>query len=524
MKKLISLFLFVLLSQTIISAEKVTPINIENTDYIQILFYGQSLSMGWESPRAITTTPLGGNYMIGNNVIMQYNNGEKTLYPLVATKWTNGGEQPVVGCVNSFSEMYRNNVNAAQKFIGMNGGEGGQTIERLSKECMNGTNYYNTTFIKTLDNTLSALSDSKSTVSCPAIVYMQGEFNCDNPAFYTGLGMWPGTDGTTNKNIYKYRLMVLKENMQNDIMKKYGQKNKPLFFIYQTSGGYISSKEMAISMAQYEFAQENDDVIMLNPHYGLPDYGGGHLSTNGYRWYGELVAQTLYDVLVLGKSSNPVYPQNYIVNNDQITIDYYVPSPPLVLDTLLTPKMTNYGFSVYDNGTKIKINSVKLISENKVKLTCERILGNNIEIVYAGQDTQGSGNLRDSEQRVSMYTYYDDSSDAIKESYTPLNASRIKIYGSHYPMYNWSIGFYKNITLSTALPNITENEKLIIYPNPIKDKFTIINKKDGDLVYIYNHLGILLKTTNENYIDISAFASGIYLLKVNNVTTKILKK
>ena len=52
---------------------------------------------------------------------------------------------------------------------------------------------------------------------------------------------------------------------------------------------------MPIVMSQIELAEENSDVVLLNPHYAMPDYDGGHLSTNGYRWYGELMSKSLID-------------------------------------------------------------------------------------------------------------------------------------------------------------------------------------------------------------------------------------
>ena len=88
---------------------------VENTDYVQILIYGQSLGMGWQAPRAITTVPIVGNYMLGDSPLIMYNNQQTVLTPLVATLWKNGGEQPIVSCVNVFSDLYRKNVNANTK-------------------------------------------------------------------------------------------------------------------------------------------------------------------------------------------------------------------------------------------------------------------------------------------------------------------------------------------------------------------------------------------------------------------------
>lgn len=455
-KKLLFLSLFLSLFQLIIVAGG-NKRQIEKTDYVQIILYGQSLGMGWECPRAITTEALAGNYMIGDNVLMKYNNGQAALNPLTATLWSQGGEQPVVSCMNVFSKMYRDNVDATQKFIAMTGGEGGQTIERLSKECTNSGFYY--TFTNILDKTTEALSSTQSTVSCPAIIYMQGEYNCNNSSWYGGRGMTPGSDGTINKDVYKALLLKLKNNMQSDIMAKYGQSQKPLFFIYQTSGNYIKDKDMPITMAQLEFANENEDVVLLNPHYAMPDYNGGHLSTNGYRWYGETMGRIIYDELVDNKSYETLHPENFVVADSSVTIDYHVPALPLIFDTWTTPRVSNYGFCVYKNNNPVSIKKVE-IQENKVVIACNDTLLGTIEVVYAGSTTSGSGNLRDSSTKTSMYSYFDDSSDSKKESYTPRTSDGVLLYNKPYPLENWSVGFYHKTDI--AEPG-TETELSVVH-------------------------------------------------------------
>lgn len=499
---------------------------LENTDYIQVILYGQSLSQGWECPRAITTTSVSGNYMVGNNVLMNYNNGAKILNPLIATKWANGGEQPIVSCVNAFSKMYRDSINPDQKFIGMTCGEGGKTIELLSKECTNATyssGYYTSTFLKILDNTLAAVNGK--TVSCPAIIYMQGEDNCNNSAWYTGKGLTTGSNGTIDKNVYKALLLKLKNNMQADIMQKYGQQQKPLFFIYQTSGVYVQERKMPVSMAQLEFAAENDDVVLLNPHYAMPDYAGGHLSTNGYRWYGELTSKTLYDVLVRKHSFKPVQPEKITINDRTITINYHVPVRPLVFDTKLTPQISNYGFNVYKDNNTVGLSRVQIVDDTTVVLTSYITLTGKIEVCYASNPLVASGNLRDSDTRTkSMYTYFDDSADSKKESYIPLDENGIRLYGKNYPLYNWSVGFYYfHDTNATGLKDIIQTVNTSIFPNPAKDLATLHYQLNGwrkAELEIYNSTGkVMLKkelvsTDNKVLVNCKQYPAGHYIYAI----------
>ena len=423
---------------------------IGSADYAQIILYGQSLSMGWECPEVITTEAIEGNYMVGNNPLINHgNNHDETLHPLVAVKWSSGGEQPIVAATNSFSKLYRRFMNKSQLFIGSSAGEGGQSIERLSKECTNCSgnavenNYYHTEFLRLLDQTKAAVDKESKTVNCFAILYMQGEHNYTG----SGLGMTAGTEATKDKDTYKNYLMTLKNNMQADIMSKYGQTEKPLFFIYEVCGGYINNKEMTINMAQIEFAQENDDVFLLNSTYGVPDYNGGHLSTNGYRWYGELMAKSLYDTFVRGvKFETPIFPKQFTVSGNQLLIDFFVPVLPLVFDTWTKETIANMGFRLYNNNAEVSISKLE-IKNNRVIITAASDLKGTVEITYAGQGRSGSGNLRDSDEYHSLYTYFDDRETAPtkRENYTPKDESGNYIYGKPYPMYNWCANFYYKI-------------------------------------------------------------------------------
>lgn len=497
--------------------------NIENTDYVQILIYGQSLGMGWEAPRAITTEAVEGNFMLGDSPLMRgWYATSQPLKPLVATVWDNGGEQPIVSCVNTFSELYRQNIKTDQKFIGMIGGEGGQTIEKLSKECTN-NGYYYSSFVKILNSTLGTLKTGE-TVSCPAIIYMQGEFNCSFDGWNKNQGLTPGTDGTIDKDEYKRLLLILKNNMQSEIMEKYKQSQKPLFFIHQASGLYIKDKEMPITMAQYEFAEENEDVIMLNPHYALPDYYGGHLSTNGYRWFGDMTGKILYDVLVEDKTYNPVYPEKISVDGKVITIDCNVPQPPLVLDTWTTNKATYFGFSVYNNNSITIISNIEIKDGNKIVITANKDLtGTDIEIVYSGSRTNGTGNIRDSYEQTSKYTYFDDSADAKKETYTPTDQNGNKIYNKPYPMYNWMKGFYYKISGGSSLESLQQSKHLNVYPNPTNGIVNIENKDVNEVVSFFDNSGRLLKQIDESQTNISTFERGVYFVRGGEQIIKLIK-
>ncbi len=415
-------------------------------DYSHLIFYGQSLSMGYESPEVLTTNIVPKTFMLGSRVWMNQGNVTvSTLNPLQQTLGPQCGETPIISAAHAMRMFLNRNKNNTD-LVATSCGEAGKTIEQLSKECTNGTNYFTAYFQNALNRLKTIATNASKTVGCPAIVFMQGEFNYTGT---TGAGLTPGTNATSDKDTYKALLLQLKNDMQAAIMTTYEQTRKPLFFIYQVGGQYINNDEMTINMAQLEFADENDDVVLLNPTYGVPDYNGGHLSSNGYRWYAELIAKQLYYTYYDNKRGHVARAKEFEVNSakDKIYIHCQVPNPPLVIDTYTTAAVTGNGFKVWDDSGALTVINTKIVSGTMIEITLNRPLTTNAKITYAGKDRTGSGNIRDSDRWSSMYNYTDETSYAKKPTYTPKRSDGVTpIYGDKYPLYNWLIAFYKKLT------------------------------------------------------------------------------
>ena len=134
------------------------------------------------------------------------------------------------------------------------------------------------------------------TVKCVAVIWMQGEYNYDG--YNKGQGFTNGEDATTDKDTYKNYLIQLKKDMQADIMSAYGQTEPPLFFVYQTGGAFISNGTSSINMAQQEMVAERDDAILLGSAMPCQRFAGGHMTSNGYRWQGEMIGKQLAESLI----------------------------------------------------------------------------------------------------------------------------------------------------------------------------------------------------------------------------------
>lgn len=396
--------------------------NIKKYDYAHIIYYGQSLSCGVDTPSALTTTPISGCYMIGDS-LEDFGSGT-TKNPLVNTQ----REHPVVATVNAFARLYRQFVEPQKDFFGSSCGIGGATITELSK----GGTLYDNRFINQIDRIQNCVSGEGKTIACPAIVYLQGE-NDVNPGF-------------TPKDTYKALMLQLKNDMQADIMAKYGQTEKPMFFIYSVSNQFNSQPSMNIPMAQIEFAAENEDVFLLNPYYAMPSYDRYHMSKNGYRWYGSLAAKSIFDVIVKCRDYSTIIPKTFeLLSKKELLVRFYVPVEPLVFDSAIIPDAgNNYGFALFLNSARIDLNKIELYDSNSIKITTyEDIDSGTLEIYYAmaGSIGWGTGNLRDSDAFKAYYNYIDDTGEESANN-TDMYYHPTQLYGKKYPLYNWCSPFY----------------------------------------------------------------------------------
>lgn len=514
------------------------PVNFKNelreksnsNIYQHFILYGQSLSTGNQSYPSLSINNIPRNYMIGNQVWINYGNTNfSALNPLVAsmaiadvttyslTRNSGRAECPIVGAVNHIN-LKSNDTNC--NYIATSCGTGGTTIEQLSKESKLSTKYY-PDFLKAISSASQIATNSGISISCPAIIWMQGEYNYISN---TNAGLQPGVANCTDKITYKSLLSTLKNNMQTDIMNTYSQTQKPRFVSYQVGAQYTKGKTVEIGMAQLEFSNENADVICAGPVYPVSDRGG-HLDANGYRWYGEMIAKAYLYSQNNGKKFLPLQPVQISRTSDpkELMIKFYVPKLPLKFDTLTVNKVTSYGFTIYNNDVKQSISSLRII-DDCVYLRCNTEITGKVEVVYAGLNTtstydNGHGNLRDSDDYPSLFTYVDlDKKNAngsyfyprdagettLHPIYEPRDANGI-IYDKPYPLYNFSVAFYYKIE---------SNEQSFKVPNVINSTDAVDRVGDNNNIRIYqNKKQIVLDTRLKGKIELSIYDVAGKLIK-----------
>jgi len=448
------------------------------TDYCIIMMYGQSLSNGSENPAGFYDEPVDGCYMLGGSV---WNTSGNVLQPLSVggTKRSDGvatgtRQDTIVSTVNSFVTLYRKERpwDKNTKFIACSLGVGGRTVSQLSG--MKYANGQNTTRrypmcneanldsrVKPFFEAVKAIADSEGkTISLSAVFWKQGEADYGTGYIGKTYDEWKtivDAKTTTDNNAmqgcrdaYYKGLTTLKEDIFALAKQVFGdeQSARPIFMPYSVCGTYINNAYMTINDATAQMADEQDDVVQVGPTYVTPDYNGGHLAMNGYRWFGEYCAKALYYMFLKHIDWRPMQPYNYEVKDNKVYIYINPIVPPLRFDKYTIDGVyKNLGFSVR-MGTVASLDANKNMSsggllqtitdiqiiENCIVLTCGNIekFKDAIEVSYAGQGesgysghNQGAGNLRDSDTWNALYAYREDSGDhgSINGNWTALRVA-----------------------------------------------------------------------------------------------------
>lgn len=517
-------------------------------DINHIVMYGQSLSCGYQSVPPISLDNYGDNLMLGDQVWWNLDNaGTEEFTPLVSSvakyyrmtyeetltapaKTKVSCEVPVTGFVNAlkyFMERYDPGFTGL-RFLAGSCGESGQSIEKLSKHCQNPDASYYDVFLSALKAARNTAARECLSLACPAILWMQGESNYQANA---NQGLTPGNKATSDKETYKKLMKTLVDDMTGDVCTLYRQTGKPLFITYQTGAQYTKGKKLPIGMAQLELSNEDDGICCAGTVYQMTDRGG-HLDPNGYRWFGELMAKVYYKTAVLGETWSPLQPVGITRGSDYIVVDYHVPIPPLVLDTLTLAESSQYGFTLFNNGTRMVIRSVEVVSGTQLKITAGQPLDGDIEIAYADELHSGHGNVRDSDP-FEGFAEYIELSDPHKPSREPLNEDGRPIYGKKYPLYNFSLAFYYKLNAGESELNIsTTPSGLKIYSEPDKISLQVdghilrVRTVRAGLFRIFNLNGNTLVcgklVAGNNTLDISTLSPGFYLLNTGGSTHRFI--
>lgn len=432
--------------------------------YSVVLVGGQSLSTAWEGWPRLSKTQPHDNLMIGTSDHPTSESGTTwtqigtlAFNALVATVVSSGvviddatvagysagnaalGESPVVGAVNQWRHQqlqYRGlPSDSSRRLVAASCGVGGRSLEALSKGAS--PDLFNR--LRGAATLAKGLADGASATSgLTAVLFLQGEQNA------------VGSAGTQDKDTYKALLATWQADVTADLATTiFGQAAPPAVFSYQTAASYVrNSNNLAISQAQLEAAKEFRDWYLVAPSYPYTDKNG-HLDPNGYRWLGIQFGKVMHQVLDLGRGWKPVHPLRATWRGTQVLIDFHVPCPPLQFQpAYVQTTPTTYsgrGFRVTDDIGTITITSATLAGPASVLLELGRAPNTNPFLWYGSQDTNGNGNLCDSDPAVACANYEYGSGTG---QYAGADIAALK--DKPYPLWNWCVLFRMALTSDPA--------------------------------------------------------------------------
>jgi hypothetical protein len=296
-----------------------------------------------------------------------------------------------------------------------------------------GCNFLDPTYLNAFDESMKQVDDAMAiakaqgkTYVVRAVTSVHGE--SDDYAWATGNQEVPidGTDGTPNKiNTYADALLEWQHDYEAGVKQRTGQTLPVPMLISQHSGWNDVERSMVTQFQYQAMIDSKYMVTIVTPGYPLEYHDDcRHYSNHGERHLGEYFAKAYTRIVLEGKKWAPVHPTDVKIAGNVITAKFWVPVPPLVLDTQYVMDPGNYGFEVADGaGNDVAITKVELTGPDTVQITVANAPAGGAKLRYAfktiphscpGRFAGARGNLRDSDA-------------------TPSQAS--------YPLYNWAVHF-----------------------------------------------------------------------------------
>jgi hypothetical protein len=273
-----------------------------------------------------------------------------------------------------------------------------------------------------VQNAMSLATAAGLTYVVRGVLVIHGE--SDHYDYTSGFSEFPlgGTDGVANEiQDYGQGLIEWQRDYQTSIQAITGQTEPVPLFVSGLSGWTDVTASLIPTYQLQAHVNAPGKVILVTPGYPMQVYMDcEHYNDYGERRVGEYFAKAYAQVVLAGRPWEPVRPRTITRAGAVVTVDYFVPTPPLVIDTTRVAAAPSYGFDFIDSGTEAPIASVALTGPETVTITLAAPpSGTNMTLRYAQNEPptptgcigpgtvyarSASGNLRDSDMTPSFYS------------------------------------------------------------------------------------------------------------------------
>lgn len=305
---------------------------------------------------------------------------------------TGDNEPPVFGALGSLKELIlRENgidfTSQLYKLVGTDNSHGSWAISALSK----GTQYYNAAMSQATVAKTLATAENK-TFAVGGVFWSQGE-----------------ADALNGYSYYLGKLKTLASDYNTDFKAITGQ-TKDIHLITYQVGSTVANKDVAL--AQLQASLESALIHLACPMYQF-DYAsdGVHIVPDSSKWLGGYYGLVYKRVAIDGLTWTPTRPVSSVVSGKFANVKFNLMAKPLVIDTVLIPAQTNYGFTLVDSSNNpLTIDSVAVSGPDTVKITAASAIPAGAKLRYGfnsatgkGGYVSGCGNLRDSQGDIATY-------------------------------------------------------------------------------------------------------------------------
>lgn len=384
---------------------------------ICIPVYGQSLALGIDADR-ITNLDSLSNYADGRIVTENldhqfgYYNLDKTK--LFLQKLFHYQKHAYELTSYSMAQYLASNTGRDTLICIFAGGQDGTIIAELGK----GSIPYEK-LIRDIKTAYQSANERGWDFIIPALCWMQGE---------TDVNSYPGTN-------YQKLLLKLTNDINHDIKQITGQEKDIEIICYQTNAlaraehfnpMAYECPETEVPQTQLEMIREHKTFHASGPMYPYDCVNDIiHIDGLGQKRHGMLAGLTALDIIQQKDNIRGLYPLKIKTKDEEVIIEFQVPCPPLVIDTIQVAKADCYGFSVItpDNRNIVKFialhgDSLHILCTEK-PLNCRVRYAVNGEYMKSGRLHGPRGNLRDSQ------------GDSLK----------VTVSNHDYPVHNWCYQF-----------------------------------------------------------------------------------
>lgn len=431
--------------------------------YNMMIYYGQSLSTGFQTTTVYSKTQKYGNLTIGTQPQLVNGGGNSLPWtntafnPLIEVAVPGGsgqGESETSGTCNfgkSLLNRYQMLVNDPNRtLVGVSWGVPGVPIAQLLPGGpIDGTGF--PSWDRMVNGTGWAAANAAAagkTIGVAGTFYLQGENDISGTA----------------PAVYAADMMAMRSAMDALYSSTFSaQVRQAPFYTYQTGGAFANDvNNMGLQMVQLNQACTQPNWFMFGPHYAYPDLGG-HLTANSYRWLGSMAAKVWFRTCVLRQGWRPLSPHKTAVVGNTLLVGFHVPVPPLTVATaynIATPvNFSDLGFSLFDAAGYVSC-SVSIVAETVIQFIPARTVdwataflryadegGNTLASATAGPLHFGRGNLTDSDTTVTEDLYVaPDGDDPVLPVTTPAQPSTAYdipgLSGLPYKLNNWCASFH----------------------------------------------------------------------------------